>query len=84
MLVNVNPQVSDYDETSRVLKFSAMAQDLKVVQSRIDTGRTVKTRSRTEAFTGDASLVGVPPQESASSAMASMASGSRALILLAM
>ena len=59
MLVNVNPQVSDYDETSRVLKFSAMAQDLKVITSRIDTGRTIKTRARTEGFTGDASLVGV-------------------------
>lgn len=59
MLVNVNPQVSDYDETSRVLKFSAMAQDIRVITSRIDTGRTNKTRARTEGFSGDPSLVGV-------------------------
>jgi hypothetical protein len=26
MVVNVNPQVADYDETARVMKFSAMAQ----------------------------------------------------------
>lgn len=68
MIVNVNPQAADYDETSRVMKFSAVAQDIKTVTSRIDTGRTCpKTKSRlnTEAFEGDPSLVGVsapPPQ----------------------
>jgi hypothetical protein len=48
MVVNVNPQVADYDETSRVMKFSAMAQDLKLAVSRIDTGRVpgTKTKSR--------------------------------------
>ena len=63
MIVNVNPQISDYDETLRVMKFSAMAKDIKIATSRIDTGRVQKTKSRlnTERFDGNMSQIGVTP-----------------------
>ncbi len=30
MIVNVNPQLADYDESNRVMKFCALAQGLKL------------------------------------------------------
>jgi kinesin family protein 20 len=38
MIVNINPLASEFDETSQVLKVSALAQDV-VIESRTDTGR---------------------------------------------
>lgn len=69
MLVNINPQVSDYDESSRVLKFSSIAQDVKIAVSRIDTGRVqnkTKSRLNAEKYEGNAEEIGLvtpaPPQ----------------------
>lgn len=77
MIVNVNPQVSDYDETSRVMKFSAIAQDVKLAVSRIDTGRVPggKTRSRTDPGEANAFLQVTHPEEmrTAAAATASVA-----------
>lgn len=39
MIVNINPLASEFDETSQVLKVSALAQDV-VIESRTDTGRS--------------------------------------------
>ena len=50
MIVNVNPHSSAYEETSHVLKFSAIAKEVttkQAVKSRIDTGLTrIKRKER--------------------------------------
>jgi hypothetical protein len=59
MIVNINPQYTDYDESARVLRFCTLAQELKTTVTRIDTGRVTKTKARTNGEGFEGGLVAV-------------------------